>query len=112
MTEAVDSLKPNRTYDDEAAKDAILAICKGLPCRRQAYRFVQDEETLEVTTEHPRTQEIDLEDAVKLLNTDYKAALANRIPQHYGVWVPGIPVLIGNGLDAINCCRLAQRSYS
>ncbi len=24
-------------------------------------------------------------------------------PANYGVWVPGIPVLIGNGLDAIGC---------
>mgnify|MGYP000343876773 CR=1 FL=1 len=24
-------------------------------------------------------------------------------PADYGVWVPGIPVLIGNGLDAIGC---------
>ncbi len=24
-------------------------------------------------------------------------------PANYGVWVPGIPVLIGNGLEAINC---------
>ena len=28
-------------------------------------------------------------------------------PADYGVWVPGIPVLIGNGLDAAGCCRLA-----
>lgn len=24
-------------------------------------------------------------------------------PANYGVWVPGIPVLIGNGLEAVNC---------
>ena len=24
-------------------------------------------------------------------------------PANYGVWVPGIPVLIGDGLDAIGC---------
>ena len=28
-------------------------------------------------------------------------------PADYGVWVPGIPVLVGNGLDAAGACRLA-----
>ena len=30
-------------------------------------------------------------------------------PADYGVWVPGIPVLIGNGLEKAGCGRLAQR---
>ena len=29
-------------------------------------------------------------------------------PANYGVWVPGIPVLIGNGLEAINCADWLQ----
>ncbi len=35
----------------------------------------------------------------------YMAALEIEEPDpaNYGVWVPGIPVLIGNGLEAINC---------
>ena len=38
----------------------------------------------------------------------YEAALGEEAegvpdPSEYGVWVPGIPVLIGNGLDALNC---------
>lgn len=36
---------------------------------------------------------------------DYMAALEFEEPDpaNYGVWVPGIPVLIGNGLEAVNC---------
>lgn len=31
------------------------------------------------------------------------AALEEPDPAEYGVWVPGLPVLIGAGLDAVNC---------
>ena len=31
------------------------------------------------------------------------AEQAGLDPANYGVWVPGIPVLIGNGLEAVNC---------
>ena len=57
---------------------------------------VEDEETLEVTEE---TATID----------DYNEAVATMEkygeepdPAAYGVWVPGIPVLVGNGLEAAN----------
>ncbi len=58
---------------------------------------VEDEETLEVSYE---TASIE----------DYKAAAATLEsigeepdPADYGVWVPGVPVLIGNVLDKVNC---------
>ena len=57
---------------------------------------VEDEETLEVTEE---TATI----------ADYNEAIATMEkygeepdPAAYGVWVPGIPVLVGNGLEAAN----------
>ena len=57
---------------------------------------VEDEETLEVTEE---TATI----------ADYNEAVATMEkygeepdPAAYGVWVPGIPVLVGNGLEAAN----------
>lgn len=56
---------------------------------------IEDEETLEVTTETATL-------------ADYEAALKTvekygeePDPADYGVWVPGIPVLVGNGLEAI-----------
>lgn len=55
---------------------------------------IEDEETLEVTTETATL-------------ADYEAALKTvekygeePDPADYGVWVPGIPVLVGNGLEA------------
>ena len=41
---------------------------------------------------------------------DYMAALEVEEPDpaNYGVWVPGIPVLIGNGLERINCAGWLQ----
>lgn len=31
------------------------------------------------------------------------AAFEEPDPANYGVWIPGIPVLVGNGLDSLNC---------
>ncbi len=56
---------------------------------------VEDEETLEVT-EKTATLE-DYENAVKLLDEKEEPD-----PADYGVWVPGIPVLIENLLNALN----------
>ncbi len=36
------------------------------------------------------------------------AAIEEPDPADYGVWVPGIPVLVGNGLNAINCADWLQ----
>ncbi len=56
---------------------------------------VTDEETLEITAEIASL-------------ADYQAALAvmeqygeEPSPAAYGIWVPGIPVLVGNGLEAV-----------
>ena len=81
------------TYDGEAAKEAILAF-------EQDYNDdfsydVEDEETLEVTTETASMDD---------LNTAAdQFAQGEPDPADFGVWVPGIPVLIEKGLDAVNC---------
>ena len=81
------------TYDGEAAKEAILAF-------EQDYNDdfsydVEDEETLEVTTETASMDD---------LNTAAdQFAQGEPDPADYGVGVPGIPVLIEKGLDAVNC---------
>jgi len=56
---------------------------------------VQDEETLEVTVETATLE--DYNAAMKTLETYGE----EPDPAAYGVWVPGIPVLVGNGLEAI-----------
>ena len=58
---------------------------------------VQDEETLEVSEETASLE--DYEEAVKVLEKYDE----EPDPASYGVWVPGIPVLIESGLDALNC---------
>ena len=86
------------TYDGEAAKNAILAFEKDY--HADFSYDVEDEETLEVTTETATMD--DLNAAADLF------AAGEPDPVDYGVWVPGIPVLIGNGLEAINCADWLQ----
>ena len=86
------------TFDGEAAKDAILAFEKDY--NADFDYDVEDEETLEVTTETATMD--DLNAAADLF------AAGEPDPADYGVWVPGIPVLIGNGLEAINCADWLQ----
>ncbi len=58
---------------------------------------VEDEETLAVTTETATLD--DLAEAEKTLEEIGE----EPDPATYGIWVPGIPVLVENGLDAIGC---------
>ena len=61
---------------------------------------VEDEETL--ATEDVEATGADLADAADAF---IKYECADPDPANYGVWVPGIPVLIGNALEAANCAE-------
>ena len=101
IAEAVDLESEN--YSEDAAKAALAELVNLTPSDASVTYSVQDEETLEIT-ETPDTKKSDLEEAVSnYLNTDYKEGYGAPDTATYGIWVPGIPVLIGNGLDAINC---------
>lgn len=101
IVEAVDLESEN--YSEDAAKAALAELVNLTPSDASITYSVQDEETLEIT-ETPDTKKSDLEKAVSnYLNTDYKEGYGAPDAATYGIWVPGIPVLIGNGLDAINC---------
>ena len=101
IAEAVDLESEN--YSEDAAKAALAELVNLTPSDASVTYSVQDEETLEIT-ETPNTKKSDLEKAVSnYLNTDYKEGYGAPDAATYGIWVPGIPVLIGNGLDAINC---------
>ena len=101
IDEAVDLESEN--YSEDAAKAALAELVNLTPSDASVTYSVQDEETLEIT-ETPDTKKSDLEKAVSnYLNTDYKEGYGAPDAATYGIWVPGIPVLIGNGLDAINC---------
>ena len=101
IAEAVDLESEN--YSEDAAKAALAELVNLTPSDASVTYSVQDEETLEIT-ETPDTKKSDLEKAVSnYLNTDYKEGYGAPDASTYGIWVPGIPVLIGDGLDAINC---------
>ena len=101
IAEAVDLESEN--YSEDAAKAALAELVNLTPSDASVTYSVQDEETLEIT-ETPDTKKSALEKAVSnYLNTDYKEGYGAPDVATYGIWVPGIPVLIGNGLDAINC---------
>lgn len=101
IAEAIDLESEN--YSEDAAKAALAELVNLTPSDASVTYSVQDEETLEIT-ETPDTKKSDLEEAVSnYLNTDYKEGYGAPDVATYGIWVPGIPVLIGNGLDAINC---------
>ena len=80
-------------FDGAAAKEAIMA--ETAEYSSDFNYDVEDEETLEVTTETATLA--DLTEACD------KFAEGEPDPADYGVWVPGIPVLIQKGLDAVNC---------
>ena len=100
MADAIDL--ENEEYDEASAKAALEELVAATPDDANVTYETEDEETLEVT-EHPDTKKADLEAAVaNYLNTDYKEAYGAPDASTYGVWVPGIPVLIEDGLTAAN----------
>ena len=89
-------------YDEETAKQSLNELVALTPSNASVTYSVEDEETLEVT-DFPDTDKAALEDAVsQYLNTDYKENYGAPDASTYGVWVPSIPVLAENGLDAVN----------
>ena len=65
------------------------------------FYVVQDEETLELSEPIEFTVE-DVSAAKEILE---KYGEENPSPEAYGVWVPGIPVLIESLLDSVNCAE-------
>ncbi|MDD3239747.1 MAG: ferrous iron transport protein B [Lachnospira sp.] len=74
----------------ESAYDAFVSnsTVKSLTATAE---FTNDDGEVEETT------------SVNLSKFEEDYAVEEPDPADYGVWVPGVPVLIGNGLDAINC---------
>ena len=85
-------------FDVDAAKATADNLLATVDKSATADYTVEDEETLEETTETAKYA--DLKAAVAAAE---KYNFADPDPADYGVWVPGIPVLIESGLDAVNC---------
>ncbi len=84
--------------DVDAVKSALDAFVLTVGDDEEATYVAEDEETLEETEE--TVTGADLKTAVEAFE---KYDCAEPDPANYGVWVPGIPVLVEQGLDAINC---------
>ena len=85
-------------FDVAAAKATADNLLATVDKSATADYTVEDEETLEETTETAKYA--DLEAAVAAAE---KYDFADPDPAEYGVWVPGVPVLVEKGLDAVNC---------
>ena len=100
ITAALDA--ESNSYTEEGAKAALDSLVAATPADANVSYDVEDEETLAVETVD-NVKKADLENAVaQYENTEYKEAYGAPDTSTYGIWVPGIPVLIGNGLDAAN----------
>ena len=80
--------------DEDSLEDILLSTEKD----GVASYILQDEETL--SEEEIEVTYTELVESVDILSSyNYN----EPEPEEYGPWVPGLPVLIGNGLEAIGC---------
>ncbi len=101
MADAIDL--ENEAYSEENALAALNALMEATPSDAEISYDVEDEETLEVSVVEGVTR-ADLETAVnQYINTEYKEGYGAPDTSAYGIWVPGIPVLVEGLLDALNC---------
>ena len=99
MAEAIDI--ESEDFDEAAASAELTKLVAATPDDAAVTYELEDEETLAV--EYVDSTKADLEDAVaNYLNKDYKESVGAPDTSTYGVWVPGIPVLIEKLLDALN----------
>ena len=98
VEEAIDS--ESETFDVDTAKTELDALAANFTDADTVTYTVEDEETL--ATEDVEATGADLADAVDAF---VKYDCADPDPAAYGVWVPGVPVLIGNLLESVNCAE-------
>lgn len=92
----------SESYTDEGAKAGLEQLVAVTPADANVTYELEDEETLAIT-EVPDTTKADLETAAAAyLNTEYKESYGAPDTSTYGVWVPGIPALVGNALEQTN----------
>ena len=92
----------NEEYDETKAKSALDELYSLVDDNASVTYTVEDEETL--ATEDFKASKDDLKESIdNYLNTEYKEGYGAPDTSTYGIWVPGVPVLIENLLDKINC---------
>lgn len=92
----------NEEYDETKAKSALDELYSLVDDNASVTYTVEDEETL--ATEDFKASKDDLKESIEnYLNTEYKEGYGAPDTSNYGIWVAGVPVLIENLLDRINC---------
>lgn len=92
----------NEEYDETKAKSVLDELYSLVDDNASVTYTVEDEETL--ATEDFKASKDDLKESIdNYLNTEYKEGYGAPDTSTYGIWVPGVPVLIENLLDKINC---------
>ncbi|MDY4975359.1 MAG: ferrous iron transport protein B [Clostridia bacterium] len=90
-------------FDAAGAKSALAAFAEDAKGIDEVTYIVVDEETMadeEVTSTY--------ENFLAAIGTYEKYDFTEPDPADYGIWVPGIPVLVEQGLAAINCADWLQ----
>jgi ferrous iron transport protein B len=85
-------------FSAETAGVALSGFVAGIDSSTEATYLVEDEETL--ATEEVTSSGEDLQDALTVYE---KYNFEEPDPADYGVWVPGVPVLVENLLNNIGC---------
>ena len=96
VAEAIDA--ESEDFDGDAAVAALTEFASQYADTDEASYTLVDEETLAEST--ATATGADLREAI-----DTYASYGGEEPDpaDYGVWVPGVPVLVGNGLEKIHC---------
>ena len=82
-------------YDPDAAVTAVKTFASGVKDSDKFTYEVEDEDTLEVSEET-----VSGEDVKSAAETFEKNKGKPDDPAEFGIWVPGIPVIVGNWLEA------------
>ncbi len=87
-------------FDADAAAKALESFASSVSKDAKATLEVEDEENLSVSEE-----EFSGEDLANALPVMEKYGFAEPDPAEDGCWIPGVPVIIGNLLDKLNCAE-------
>lgn len=101
LAEALDT--ESETFDSTVALAALKSYSSQFSPSDMAEYTLEDEETL--ATEDVTFTGEELSAAVEVFE---KYGCEEPAPASYGVWVPGIPVLVEDGLNAVNCADWLQ----
>lgn len=93
--QGIDVSSITETLESDEPNDEVIAS------------FIDEARAADVTSEI----EVEGDDSPTVVNADsFEAALEAEEPDpaSYGVWVPGVPVIIENGLEAVDCAAWLQ----